>query len=331
MIRVLFLLLALAVAAACGGEAPTADAQKDSSASGDNKAPVISSVELVPDSPGVGDVLSVAVRAMDPDGDRVEIEVDWYRNGELEQSGTQKRLVTQDFRSGDRVWAEVWVSDGDFELTERTRTIRFANQAPDVLAVRLVPPKPSGSDTLMLEANVLDRDNDPYELQYRWYVNGTLLPGESGASLAPGKASRGDKVAAEVAASDASGTGEWVRTPALDISNSAPVFTSQPSQATVVGGGYRYLLKAEDPDGDRPLRYSLIEGPAGLRVDLVSGAVSWQVPDGEGGEFPIRLAVSDPHGAQAEQSYTLNLSWESEPASGDGAEAEDTDSEGARE
>ena len=91
MIRVLFLLLALAVAVACG-DAPTADSQKDSSASGGNKAPVISSIELVPDSPGVGDVLSVEVRAMDPDGDRVEIEVDWYRNGELEQSGTQTGL-----------------------------------------------------------------------------------------------------------------------------------------------------------------------------------------------------------------------------------------------
>ena len=330
MIRVLFLLLALAVAVACG-DGPTADSQKDSSPSGGNKAPVISSIELVPDSPGVGDVLSVEVRAMDPDGDRVEIEVDWYRNGELEQSGTQTGLVTQDFRSGDRVWAEVWISDGDFELTERTRTIRFANQAPDVLAVRLVPPKPSGSDTLLVEVNVLDRDDDPYELNYRWYVNDTQLPGESGSSLAPGKISRGDKVAAEVSASDASGTGDWVRTPALDVRNSAPIFTSQPSDATVVGGGYRYLLKAEDPDGDRPLRYSLIEGPAGLRVDLVSGAVSWQVPEGEGGGFPIKLAVSDPHGARTEQSYTLNLSWESEPASGDRAEAEDTDSEGARE
>ena len=94
-------------------------------------------------------------------------------------------------------------------------------------------------------------------------------------------------------------------------------------------GRYSYQLKAEDPDGDRPLRYALVDGPEGLTVDLVSGVVTWQVPDGEGGAFPVRVSVTDPQGARAEQGYTLTLSWNAEPASA--ADLDEEDAGGVRE
>ncbi len=330
MLRVLCLLAALAVAA-CGGEAPAPSkpAKSQPARTSENGAPVISSVRFVPDSPGVGDVLSVAIRAIDPDGDRLEIEVDWYRNGSLEQSGSETRIDTAGFERGDRVWAEFWVSDGDEEVTHTTHTLTFENQAPQVLAVRVVPEKATGADVLMVEAKVIDRDEDPYELHYRWYINGERLTGAESASLEPGQARRGDAVQAEVSASDAAGESAWVRSPAVNVRNSPPVITSRPSEGTVGAGRYSYQLKAEDPDGDRPLRYALVDGPEGLTVDLVSGVVTWQVPDGEGGAFPVRVSVTDPQGARAEQGYTLTLSWNAEPASA--ADLDEEDADGVRE
>jgi hypothetical protein len=327
MIRVLCLLVALSVAA-CGGEQPPPSKSEESTLArtSGNGAPVISSVRFVPDSPGVGDVLSVAIRTIDPDGDRLEIEVDWYRNGSVEQSGRESRLDTAGFNPGDRVWAEVWVSDGEEEVTHTTHTLTFENQPPQVLAVRVVPEKATGADVLMVEARAIDRDDDPYELQYRWYINGQRVSDATGASLEPGRARRGDSIEAEVSASDAAGEGAWVRSPAVDIRNSPPVITSRPSEGTVGEGRYSYQLRAEDPDGDRPLRYALVEGPTGLKVDLVSGVVSWQVPGGEGGVFPVRVSVTDPRGALTEQDYTLTLSWATEPAS-----AADGDEEAAGE
>lgn len=324
MIRVLCLLVALCVAA-CGGEepAPSKPAKSKPAQTSGNGAPVISSVRFVPDSPGVGDVLSLAIRTIDPDGDRLEIEVDWYRNGSVEQSGRQTRLDTAGFKPGDRVWAELWVSDGEEEVTHTTHTLTIENQAPQVLAVRVVPERATGADVLMVEARAIDRDDDPYELRYRWYINGQRVAGATGASLEPGRARRGDAVQAEVSASGAAGEGAWVRSPAVDIRNSPPLITSRPSEGTVAGGRYSYQLKAEDPDGDRPLRYELVAGPTGLKVDLVSGVVSWQVPDGEGGSFPVRVSVSDPQGAVTEQDYTLTLSWEAEPASAADEDEED--------
>ncbi len=58
MLRVLCLLAALSVAA-CGGEAPAPSkpAKSQQARTSENGAPVIKSVQFVPDSPGVGDVL----------------------------------------------------------------------------------------------------------------------------------------------------------------------------------------------------------------------------------------------------------------------------------
>ncbi len=322
MVRTTFLLLA-SVLLACGGGDPVPDARaRDSGAkraakappSHENKAPIFSSVGLAPDSAGVGDTMSVSVRAMDPDGDRINIEVEWYRNGALEQSGPQTRLATSAFQRGDRIWAEVWVSDRDTEVHMRTQTVQLANRVPDLLGVRVIPPKATGGDTLVAEARAIDRDGDSYEFAYRWYVNGKLLQGQEGSSLEPGHVKRGDDVEIEVSAYDESGSSKWIRSPAIEIRNAAPLITSKPSEATAAEGRYLYQVKAQDPDGDRPLRYTLREGPAGLNVDLISGAVRWNVPPDKGGSFPIEIAVSDPLGAESRQKYVLELSWESTPA-----------------
>ncbi|MBW2416221.1 MAG: hypothetical protein JRG76_17110 [Deltaproteobacteria bacterium] len=317
------LLLLVSVALACGGSdavpedsAGSSRANRSAQAppSHDNAPPVVDSVELAPETPGVGDTMSVAIRALDPDGDRIDIEVEWYRNGALEQSGPQTRLATNAFRRGDRIWAEVWVSDRDSDVHQRTETVELSNRVPDLVAVRVIPPKATGGDTLIAEARAIDRDGDAYEFAYRWYVNGKLLPGQGASSLEPGQVKRGDEVEIEVSAKDEGGSSDWVRSPVLEIRNAAPMIRSKPSEATAAEGRYLYQVKAEDPDGDRPLRYMLGEGPEGLRVDLISGAVSWNVPSDKGGSFPIEIVVSDPLGASSRQQYVLELSWQSTPA-----------------
>ena len=243
MIRTALLLL-VSVALACGGGEPAPDESAESSRanrtaqappSHENEAPVFDSVALAPEAPGVGDTMSVSVRALDPDGDRIQIEVEWYRNGSLEQSGPQTRLATRDFQRGDRIWAEVWVSDRDSEVSMRTETVALANRAPDLVAVRVIPPKATGGDTLIAEARAIDRDGDAYEFAYRWYVNGSLLGGQETSSLEPGHVKRGDQVEIEVSARDESGSSEWVRSPVVEIRNAAPVIRSQPSEATAAG------------------------------------------------------------------------------------------------
>ena len=54
-----------------------------------------------------------------------------------------------------------------------------------------------------------------------------------------------------------------------------------------------------------------------MEIDLVSGTVTWTVPDGVGGKYPVTLFVTDAHGGRTQQSYVLDLRWESVPANAD--------------
>ncbi|WP_239465908.1 choice-of-anchor C family protein [Gemmata sp. SH-PL17] len=58
--------------------------------------------------------------------------------------------------------------------------------------------------------------------------------------------------------------------------NHDPVITSTPP-TLVPGTVYTYPVEATDPDGD-PLSYSLVEGPAGMAVDPVTGVLTWPAP-----------------------------------------------------
>jgi len=74
-------------------------------------------------------------------------------------------------------------------------------------------------------------------------------------------------------------------------SNLPPAFTSVPVTQAVAGTDYRYDAVAEDPDAGEVLRFALDRGPDGMRVDPISGRVSWPPsPDYAGG-----IAGANPH------------------------------------
>jgi len=56
--------------------------------------------------------------------------------------------------------------------------------------------------------------------------------------------------------------------------NGPPSITSTPITRFVVDRAYFYQVEATDPDPD-PLRYSIVEGPEGLRIDPETGLVAW--------------------------------------------------------
>jgi len=94
--------------------------------------------------------------------------------------------------------------------------------------------------------------------------------------------------------------------------NAAPSITSQPSGFD--NGEFRYQTRAEDPDGDRTLRYRLVQGPAGLSLDNMSGLAYWKPNADQAGRHRIRIRVEDQKGGSDEQLFDLSLNFgESEP------------------
>ncbi|MCS6847546.1 MAG: putative Ig domain-containing protein [Anaerolineae bacterium] len=93
--------------------------------------------------------------------------------------------------------------------------------------------------------------------------------------------------------------------------NDAPYFTSQPITTAKVGRSYFYNADAYDPDPTGqpnalvPVSYALVQGPAGMQVDGVSGAVTWQ--PSQPGQFGVHLRVRDGQGLTATQTFTISV------------------------
>ncbi len=285
----------------------------DSNAPAENRPPVIESVAILPAAPSTADSLSLVARAQDPDRDGVELEVVWYRNGARYPNDGRHSVKPFSFDRGDRIHAVAHASDGKDRVSRRTDTIVIGNSVPQVTSIRLVPETALATDAIRALVEATDIDGDPIEYRYRWYVGDESLD-VPGPELPELSAIRDDRVSLEVAGFDGTDLGPWARSDALRIGNSAPAITTQPAYTLNSEGAYQYAVNASDPDGDAPLKYELIDSPAGMRVDPASGVVTWMVPRDANGTYSIELSVSDPHGARTLQRYSLDLSWGSDPA-----------------
>lgn len=301
----------------CGGDAPAPEGDSGSArrASADNEAPRIDGLTLQPEFPNAGDSITIVVRANDPDRDSLDTWVDWYRNGNLYEEDGEFALEPFSFERGDRIWAEVTVSDGVVDVVETSDSVLLENAPPRIRAIRITPDDGATTDLLSAEVEGVDDDGDPVSFEYRWSINGQAVTGAGSARLEPRTAKRKDRVVAEARASDGESFGKWFASPEHVMRNAPPEITTMPNYALSGTGVYRYDVRGEDPDGDRPLKYELVQGPPGMSVDITSGVVSWTVPASANGVYPVELSVSDPWGARTLQRYSLEVAWDEQPAS----------------
>jgi hypothetical protein len=321
MKRVIAAAIALSFAACGGSDAPAPPAAKGelaergAAATGENAEPTIESAEIQPATAGAGDSLTLAVRASDPEHERLRNRIEWYRNGELAPELTDTAVDAGTFTRGDRVYAIVYVADATHEVSRQTAPISIGNSAPRMRAVFVNPEQATAADLLEAQPNTTDIDGDSIEVSYRWYKNGTLIPGATSARLPAGSAHHGDKISVEASASDGTDASPWVASSTVVLANAKPVITTQPGYEMGPTGVYSYEIGAKDPDGDEPLRYELVQGPKGMSVDESSGAVTWTVPQDAKGNNEIQIAVSDAYGGRVTQRWVLSVDWNQPPAS----------------
>ncbi|MEN8183430.1 MAG: hypothetical protein ABFS46_12945, partial [Myxococcota bacterium] len=151
--------------------------------------------------------------------------------------------------------------------------------------------------------------------EYHWSINGREVK-DVGPSFSTEGLERGDQIQARVVATDGDVRSEALVSPTVRVANGAPRIVSSPPGG-LADGEFVYQLEAEDPDGDRTLRFRLLEGPPGMRVDPVLGEVRWKPSADQVGAHPVDLAVADPQGASTAQRFeiTLRETEEAVPAS----------------
>ena len=72
-------------------------------------------------------------------------------------------------------------------------------------------------------------------------------------------------------------------------------------------------MAVEDADDDRRLRYRLLEGPTGMKLDWLSGKLTWAPSDAQAGTHAVEIEVDDLAGGKATQTFEIRVGFE-EPA-----------------
>lgn len=302
-------LLALALLAlACGGsdDAPETAAWVEAPRSGAaNQPPRLERVQLEPAEPVAGDEVRAVVRVTDPDHDRVELGYAWSVDGRA-LPGAGPTLALGNLRRGQEVAVRVTASDGRAQSDPARAVARVGNRSPKLSALRLEPAgEVQRGAALVAVAEGQDADSDPLSFRYAWRVNGRPVPVE-GASFPTDDLERGDVIRVRVVASDGEDESPPLESPEARIANAAPrIVSSPPSRG--LEGGFRYQLEAQDPDGDRGLRFRLLEGPEGMSLDPVLGEVRWTPGTGQEGVHRVDVAVSDPYGASSAQRFEVTV------------------------
>jgi hypothetical protein len=293
-----------ATGAPMGGAAAAQDAAGGNLAS--NAPPVITRVVIEPQAPLPGQQLSARVEASDPDGDRLEIVYQWWVNGSKVDGGPSLHIDA--VSKGSRIELRVVARDGEAESAPATAKARVANQPPVLLGVLL---EPQGQITTQHDVTALPRANDPdgdeLEYEFEWWVNGRRVDLD-GPVLPTRHFRRGDRIELVVLASDGTAETEPLRSHPIEVLNASPRIASEPPSLDELGV-FRYQAVAEDPDGDRQLRYRLLEAPSGMRVDPLDGLLTWEPRPTQSGRHPVVLEVEDGAGGKASQSFELRVEF----------------------
>lgn len=312
--------LALGLLVGCGSSESSGPAQRSMVPSrapaaeqqGENRAPVLSDLRLEPVRPGPGEAVEARAIARDPDGEPVDFRYRWSVNGRsLDFAGST--LPASHVVRDARIEVAVVATDGSLESEELRARADVVARAPRLTSIRFdAPPNPKPGDeiTALVDANA---ESDAFlRLEYSWLVNGREVRARD-RSFPTAGLRRGDVVQVKIRARDAGVDSGWVTSPELVLGNSPPAITGVP-KAERDGDAFRYQFEAEDPDGDRSLRWRLTEAPSGMTIDPIYGVATWRPGPEQAGTHAIEVEVSDNEGLGSRLRFEVTAAVTHKPA-----------------
>ena len=285
-----------------GGAAPAASATASGAGMG---RPVISRVAITPPELRPATELRAVVDASDPDGDPLRFEYVWSLNGREVQRSERANYFLLEVSRGDQLQVQVTATDGVNKSEPAQTSARAGNRGPVLSAVTLEPfGDVRAGETLSAVPHAQDPDNDPLRFRYVWTVNGQEKGRDRSFDTTGLK--RGDKIQAKVVAMDGGTESREKLSPVLMLGNSPPVITQLPASRSD-DGRFIYTFKARDPDGDRNLRFFIEKGPTGMRIDAITGVLTWKPAPSQAGVHPVEVGVKDGQGEGSTFTFQLTV------------------------
>jgi len=226
-----------------------------------------------------------------------DAKIDWLVNGKSASASVPDQLNTNETRKHDTVQARAIINGKEI----LSNTVQIKNSPPEISKVKILPEVFKPGDTLNIEASGSDIDGDGVSISYEWTRNG--FPVGNGPHI-EGPVKRGDKISIKITPFDGEDYGRAVVLQ-REMVNMTPMIIEN-KKYTFNGNVYTYQVNATDADGDT-LTYILKKAPPGMTINSSTGLIKWNVPPDFKGKSPFTVSVTDGHGGEVTQSFTLEI------------------------
>jgi hypothetical protein len=276
-----------------------------------NQAPVVRGVRMEPAQPTQRDRLRAVASVHDPEGDPVELSYRWQVDG-IAVPGDSDRFDLSQVEKGARVEVVVHASDGRAESEPVTGEATVIDLAPTMNGLAIQPTETVyPGDKVVVTPTGSDPDGDAVAFRFEWLVNGERVDNE-GRSFSTEGLKRGDRIRVRVVATDGHSESRPEESADVTVGSAHPEIVSSPPGMTDEGV-FRYAVEAQDPDGDRNLRYRLGEGPDGMAIDEVLGELEWRPAANQSGTHKVSVVVRDSSSLETTQSFEVTVTEAGEP------------------
>lgn len=228
----------------------------------------------------------------------------WFVNETEVPGATAATLGPGHFKKGDAVRVKA-VADGSTLVSE---TVVIANTPPKITNAS-ADLKAEPSAEIVLRVAAVDADDDPIRYRYEWFKNGQRVEGQTDSKIDVSHFKKGDRVHANVVASDPESSTAPYKSDPIELGSNAPKITSTPPQ--VLGDDRLFVYQVKVASGSGSLKYELLESPEGMRIDG-GGRIEWTVPVHESPDDARRhravVRVTDPMGGYTTQEFSITTS-----------------------
>lgn len=305
---------------ACDEEAPTtariqpmaADAAADAQANDRHEieVPQVVTLRFEPATPLAG--RGAMALAELPTGSRnVRLAYAFSVGGRTLQA-EKDRVDLRSARPGERLQVTVTPWLGETPGAPTSHAVRLRAPAPRVMGVSFEPARGLTAGS-RVEARPLVEDGNPRTTTHRfqWLVNGDRQSAYERSFSTEGL-QRGGEIRVEVIARDGSESSDAYMSEAIVLENAAPALVHGPLDFDDAGGLDAHL-SGQDPDGDMPVRFSLVQGPGGLSLSR-DGHLTWPDAAETPGRHAVEIELRDALGATSKTRFSVDIGTPAAPA-----------------